>query len=674
MHIKMLQFIVGIGIIHTALSSLLNTEETQLVLCGLTVLHRHFNTRTNLLVSFSHTAHNNTHQRTLSHTSQYKNDDHVVNSLLQNTHDAVRWAILVSIPDQPSLETSHEVQGKMDYYLMIVRPKVTDEETFDEVQDLFNSLPQTESWNPRALFLVMLTGAIKEPKLLAHKIFDVLWKSENVLNIVLLAPTVQESLLHHNVSHTEKSISFDMYTWFPYHSGHCGDVGEVALVDKWIVTNSGGFLKQVPLFPNKVPANLQACPLRVCTADNRPFARHNNIQHKNSPEYSGLEIQFLIYISQVMNVTLVYLPPPTGTGVIWRMTCLSNLNFGSSDIVVGTIPLDLNILQFAEPTTPHLQMAFRWFIPCPKPVSRVERILGIFTLPVWLNVILVLILTTAIFWCFSNCHFSFLKKGSPTYKTLSQSLSDVWAVFLSVSIPKLPGTRNFRVFFLLFVWYCFAINIVFQAFFITFLVEPGYGKQIKTFEDIIQSGLMYGYQPEVEIALNVSMYYEQTKIRSPRFNCPDHDECVKRIITQGDIAMVTFPLSAEYSASTIIPSYNKRKQVCFLEEDIYKMHLAMYMQTGNPLIYRASTIIRRTIEAGLVDNYWSMMKWRIRVKRVANSTYDAGVTDDNEYFALALSHLKIAFIMLPVGYILGSIVFIAELLHALISTRQNKRK
>jgi hypothetical protein len=104
------------------------------------------------------------------------------------------------------------------------------------------------------------------------------------------------------------------------------------------------------------------------------------------------------------------------------------------------------------------------------------------------------------------------------------------------------------------------------------------------------------------------------------------------------------------------------------------MNLVMYMQTGNPLIYRANTIIRRTIEAGLVDSYWSMVKWRVRVKNVANSTYDAGLTGDNEYFALTLSHLKVAFIILNVGYILGSIVFIAELLHALISTRQSKGK
>jgi hypothetical protein len=667
---KILQFMVAIGIIHTVLSSLLTTEQRQLVLCGLTVLQRHFKTGTNLLVSFSNTTYN-TQQRTLSHTS---NDDHVVNLMLQKTNEVARWTILVSNPDQPSLEITQEFQGKMDYYLVIVRPDGTDEETFNELQDQFESFPKMKSWNERALFLVMLTGIVKEPKLLAHKIFDLFWKSENILNIVLLVPTVEESLLHDNIRHTVKSMSFDLYTWFPYRSGHCDSVEEVALLDQWIVTNSGGFLKEVALFPNKIPANLHACPLRVCATEDQPFVFYDNMQHKSTSEYSGLEIEFLIIVSQVMNATLVYLPQTIGTGVIKRITCFTKLNFGSCDIVVGTLPFDLNIMEFAESTTPHLQTAFRWLIPCPTPVPRMERILGIFKLPVWFSLILVLILTTAMFWCFSNCHFHSLEKNSPTYKTLSQILSDVWAVSVAVSLPKLPVTTKFRVFFLLFVWYSFAISMVFQAFFITFLVEPGYGKQIKTFDDLIQSGLMYGYFEAIEIALNISMYYERTKIKSPRFYCSGHTECLERLIRHGDITMVSFPYAAEYDAFKITSSYNKKKQVCFLEEDIYKMYLVMYMQIGNPLIQRANTIIRRTIEAGLVDNYWSMEKWRVRLKSAANSTYDAELTDDNEYFALALSHLKIAFIVLPVGYILCSIVFVAELLRAMISARRSERK
>ena len=193
--------------------------------------------------------------------------------------------------------------------------------------------------------------------------------------------------------------------------------------------------------------------------------------------------------------------------------------------------------------------------------------------------------------------------------------------------------------------------------------------KIRTFDELVQSGLMYGYFEGTEIFLNVSMYHERTKIRSPRFYCSEHNECLERLIRHGDITMISVPIVADYDALKIIPTYKKKNQVCFLDEDVHKMLLVMYMQAGNPLLHRANTIIRRTIEAGLVDNYWSMMKWRFRVNNVANSTYDDGLTGDNQYFALKLSHLHIAFIVLSVGYILSSVIFIAELLCALISTR-----
>jgi hypothetical protein len=137
---------------------------------------------------------------------------------------------------------------------------------------------------------------------------------------------------------------------------------------------------------------------------------------------------------------------------------------------------------------------------------------------------------------------------------------------MAVSLPKLPVNTKLRVFFLLFVWYCFAINTVFQAFFITYLVEPGYSKQIKTFDDLIQSGLMYGYFEDSDLALKLSMYYERTKIRSPRFYCSEYDDCLERLTTHGDIMMVGSPYAAKYDAVKIISNYKKNKDVCFLDE------------------------------------------------------------------------------------------------------------
>jgi hypothetical protein len=87
------------------------------------------------------------------------------------------------------------------------------------------------------------------------------------------------------------------------------------------------------------------------------------------------------------------------------------------------------------------------------------------------------------------------------------------------------------------------------------------------------------------------------------------------------------------------------------------------MQLGSHLLDKFNTIIRRTHEAGLVDNYWTMLKWKTRVKSIGNSTHDGRVVDSDSYLALSLSHMTIGFCALMIGYILSLLAFTGELLY-----------
>jgi hypothetical protein len=582
--------------------------------------------------------------------------------MLKNIHEESRWYLRVSTAGEPSFESTYEDDGKIDYYLVITSPQHTDDEILENTIQQFDSFRRFKSWNRRADFFVIITGNTQLPKLLALKLFNKLWKSDYIVNIVLLVPTYDESLSSDNITNKENSVAFDLYTWFPYRSGRCAEVQEVITLDRWILTNNGYSFKEVSLFPQKIPLNLQACPLRVSVTGHQPYVFLNDIQHNNIYKYGGLEIEFLHIVSKAMNMTLVYLPTPAGNEVDQRTSILMRLHFGLIDVVLGTIPLHLDILEFADATTPYLHTAFQWFVPCPTPVPRMETILGIFTVPVWLTLILVLIMTSATVWCIGNRHYE-----SPLYSTVPTSLFNVWAIFIGVCVAELPRTSRLRIFFLIFLWYCFVINIVFQAFFVTFLVEPGFRQQIATFDELINSGIIFAFQEYTEIALNSTMYYDHMKLKSSRVNCSDHDQCLERLIVSQDITMISIPLQADFIAFKLIPNYKRGKHVCSLDEDIYKMFFVMYLQLGSPLLDRFNTIICRTIEAGLVDNYWSMLKWKYHVKSIAKSVYDGNLSDNSLYFAFSLSHLKVTFFILTIGYILSSIVFIGELLYTKLS-------
>jgi len=161
-----------------------------------------------------------------------------------------------------------------------------------------------------------------------------------------------------------------------------------------------------------------------------------------------------------------------------------------------------------------------------------------------------------------------LKDSRIFQTTLSYCFYDAWAVLMGVSATNTPSTWNFRFLFLLYVCYCFAISTVFQAFFTSYLVEPGYGKKFETFDDLLNSSVSYGYNGGIEMIL-VSKSYDDHRSFPPsrRQDCSDIVECTRRIATNDQTCTISVPLLSQYLASEMgIPDASKF--FCTLEENV----------------------------------------------------------------------------------------------------------
>jgi len=61
---------------------------------------------------------------------------------------------------------------------------------------------------------------------------------------------------------------------------------------------------------------------------------------------------------------------------------------------------------------------------------------------------------------------------------------------------------------------------VFQAFFVSYLVEPEYGNKIETLDELLNSDIVYGYNPGLDIVLQsapnqeLSEFNERKKLRA----------------------------------------------------------------------------------------------------------------------------------------------------------------
>jgi len=76
-----------------------------------------------------------------------------------------------------------------------------------------------------------------------------------------------------------------------------------------------------------------------------------------------------------------------------------------------------------------------------------------------------------------------------------------WSNFIGVSVPQMPRSLKLSIFFLIYVCYCFAISRVFQAFFVSYLVEPGYGEKTATFQELLDSNVNYGINVVVDFGM-----------------------------------------------------------------------------------------------------------------------------------------------------------------------------
>ena len=317
-------------------------------------------------------------------------------------------------------------------------------------------------------------------------IYTELWKKHFIIdNTILIA--VRDNYVPINGKNYTGELrkdTLDLYTGLPYDCGKCGDVTDVTLLDQWRLLK-GTFIHNANLFLLKIPDNFHGCEIRVASAGIPPFiiSTGNSTDSDGNVVYTlgGLAVQNLLLAVDKMNVTVVFLKPILTLKMEIAIRESESFSSGMPDILIGPLPLVAAVVSsMSEPTIPYKYTALKWFVPCPQPVERMEKVMHTYQLPVWLTMIILLVLTAILWWGLANWRRTSLN-DSRTFQSLSNCLYNAWAVAMGVSATNTPNIWKFRILFLVYVWYCFAMSTVFQAFFTSYLVEPGSGKKLETF-------------------------------------------------------------------------------------------------------------------------------------------------------------------------------------------------
>jgi hypothetical protein len=526
-----------------------------------------------------------------------------------------------------------------------------------------------------ATFLVIIVDCgLQLPQSLAFDITRLMWDTHGIMDVFIVVPDCWRGLRKAISDSTDsQSTLFNVYTWLPYDSAQCGSLREIVLLEQWGPQGQQNCHKDAQPLPPKIPKNLMGCRIKISTSHVIPYViSTDNITetHGNTIYvYRGVEIQYLLLIGEALNLTLVFLPPLDGDLVTVRLNNLLSLGDRSTEVVIGHLPMHPYLMGFGDATKTYIQTSLRWYVPCARPVPRMARVLSLFSPSIWLTIITVLILTALAFWITSSSAlFHFMKEFS-CYKTLCYCFYNVWAVFMGVSVTARPRSHSLRILFFIFVCYCLAMSTIFQAFFISFLVEPGYEKQIETFEELKESGASVALHPEVETIAAATGYDEYKKLKDS-FTCEEYDECLARAITQNNFSIMAPQVHMEYIALTLGKRLIGNKRVCALDGNIVTGGFSIYFAKGHPLFKSFNILIQRCTEGGLVTSYWSQLNWNTSLRGAQNAT-EGSSSNSSMYFVFNMSHLGVPFCSLLLGYALSFTALLAELV---FNTLKSKTK
>jgi hypothetical protein len=582
---------------------------------------------------------------------------------VSSINEKFTWNLQISrsgdgIPENPAEEVYIHYN-----YLFYTWPGEDDGYVVTNLVSEIEEIKSKGSLFPRERFLVVITDTGNEaPSEAALSVLKELWSNYMILDVLVLVPYAtrptfgipESTALSHGVN------KLLLYALSPYHESE----EQITLVNAWVMENGGHFLKDSDLFVTKFPPHISGPPLKVATYEEEGFLtvdrRYTDENNEEVYNITGPEIDILLIITQQLNVSVRFLIPlpKNSTNLMKIIVPISQVADQEADVGIGLLPLVSDFLTMADSTVPYIITSHRWYVSCPRPLSRLSKIAEIFQDTTWLMMGIVILFVFIVTWGSAKRAD---RKESDSYRSVGPCSLNIFAMFVGMPVPDLPRTSITRLCFLLFVWYSFAMSTVFQTFFTSILVDPGVTQQISSFEEILSSGIEFDYNKELHIfyyPVESDLYGDKEMLTRGQ-PCSNYKECLLRLFNERDYATLQSELYAEYFVITTIPK--RVKPICFLDSRFQTLLINVYLRKHSPLLDAFNRIISRVVESGILYKIFNDFWHNLRLQSPPDAQkYEIGDTGE-DYFVFTTGHLTIAFCVLAVGYGASFLVFVGEL-------------
>jgi hypothetical protein len=297
-------------------------------------------------------------------------------------------------------------------------------------------------------------------------------------------------------------------------------------LDIWVISEQGHFTKKIDLFPIKIRKSFKGCPMKAVVRIRYAFVQryYLNKTVSRDSDIKGFEMDLLRIILKQMNLAFVYVPTPEGfkKEEVSVNNLVSAMIAKKAYIALGGVNKNYLYYTSFDLTNSHFTTRYRWYVPCPGKYERWSSMFRILSVELW-----IILIISIVFAAISTTMFGKYSRTSEwqVYKTLTSSLTNVWAVILGVSVSTMPRTPSLRSLF--FAWVCFSVafSTVFQAFLTTYLIDSGYKTPIHNMDELFASGIKLAYRPEFSFIYEIGDEREVSIIQKLLAICPSPWVC-----------------------------------------------------------------------------------------------------------------------------------------------------
>ncbi|KAF5296411.1 hypothetical protein FQR65_LT01398 [Abscondita terminalis] len=427
-------------------------------------------------------------------------------------------------------------------------------------------------------------------------------------------------------------------SYFPYESS-----SPVVIVDEYV---DDGLNSSINLFGDKLPKTWANTTVRTIAFTYPPYV-FNHLEFTY-----GMEIEILNLVQSVEKFNIVYVKKQY---VNWGRK-LKNGSYEGAYKDFRNYQIDLGIGMFFansndnwdfDETYPYMEDNAKWTVPMAKLQERWQRVLGIFTIEIWLLIFAFFV------WISGLSLLMGVTVNERRYRRFWDCATRCYRCFLGQSV-NLPEAGILRLALGFWVFFALLMTATFQGRLISVLNTNIREPQITNIEELIASKIKFGFYPDAAYLFLRPDNKIEWYIYNNYEECSVDSHCLNRVAFGGDFATFKTKKFIEYKISTSYLDEYGNSLIYVLDSTVFDVLVTMLFARGFPMYERVNLLLMRLKSAGFVEHTYK--KAAFYAEKAMQSAKKTALV----FQVLTMDEVFWLFWVLLIGLSFSVVVFVGE--------------